>query len=102
MPEDTGTKAQGAKSCGWQDWQWLRAPAVARARQRVAQSGLGRAGSASWCRRWQFRLLATRARLGEGEDEVTENFWPSPGLNKVQKAAKESFPPNFAVIAKFS
>ena len=75
---------------------------MACARQRVAQSGICRAESAGWCRRWQFRLLATRARLGEGEDEVTENFWPSLGLNKVQKAAEESFPPNFAVIAKFS
>ena len=53
---------------------------MARARQRVAESGLGRAGLAGWCRRWQWlrrrqlRLLATKARLGEGEDEVTENF----------------------------
>ena len=29
--------------------------------------------------------------LGRGRDEVNENFWPSPGLNRVQKAAEELF-----------
>ena len=33
MPEDTGMAAQGAKRCGWQERQWLKAPAVARAQQ---------------------------------------------------------------------
>ena len=33
MPEDTGTAAQSAERCGWQEWQWLRAPAVAPAQQ---------------------------------------------------------------------
>ena len=47
-------------------WRWcrktqerqLRAPVVVRARLRAAQSGLGRAGSTSWCRRWLWRLRA--------------------------------------------
>ena len=45
MPEDTGTAAQGVKKCGWQERQWLRAPAVA-----CAQQGSVRARScrASW------------------------------------------------------
>ena len=33
MPEDIGTASQGAKRCGWQERQWLRAPNVARAQQ---------------------------------------------------------------------
>ena len=45
MPEDTGTAAQSAKRCGWQEWQWLRAPAVARAQQgSVVQGQIAGAG----------------------------------------------------------
>ena len=51
MPDDTGTAAQGAKRCGWQKRQWLRAPAVARAaglsQGSVVQGQLAGAGGGS-------------------------------------------------------
>ena len=69
----------------------------------VVATGAGDGGGSG---RWQLRLWKTRARLllasgregsltlwlrWGGRKVWNEDFWPSPGLNKAQKAAEESF-----------
>ena len=41
------------------------------------------------------------ASLWEGENEVTNNFWALPGLNKLQAAAEESTSTNFRYYSEF-
>ena len=63
--------------------QWLKAPAMTRTQQKVAQSGLGRAGSAGWCRRWRGRR-SERPGLARG------NEWCKQGLMSAVEVATDA------------